>query len=519
MESDTQELIHRPSVASDEPEKLKDEPELHEPGRHSRTFGIDLVLQPFRWIAMLARELNPSFIFGVFLVYGLSQGFTGSFFRVVSDYYWKDVQKIQPSAVQMFSGLYYIPWLMKPVWGVLTDVFPVYGYRRRPYFIFAGILGTMASLIVSAVTGLPVAMALLCFVGLSVCVAMADVTIDACIATNSINKPKLAPDMQSLCGFLSSLGALVGYSSSGFLVHHLGPQAALSLMAVPAVLLVLLGFVLFESKNYLVSDKEKSWVKVGTAVRGMGRTIKHSAVWQPSLYMFLSLALSISTHEGQFYWYTDKTAGPHFSQEFVGMIYAIGAMASMVGVLIYHKFLKDFRFRTLLFYAQLLYGVSGILDLFFVLRWNLKLGLPDPIFVIMEECTSRIITRIRWIPMIVLSTKLCPLGIEGTFFALLMCIDSLGSLAHKIGGGLLLQALHVTRTDFRNLWLALFIRNVLRLCTLCFIFLVPNASPSDVLVPPDLLKSSGNGDCIDGGDSEHYEETLQLAKLGNGDDV
>ncbi|KAF3339151.1 putative folate-biopterin transporter 6 [Carex littledalei] len=518
MDSETQDLIHRQSVASDEPEKLEDGPGPHQSIRHGPTFGIELILQPFTWIAMLSRELNPSFIFGVFLVYGLSQGFTGSFFRVVSDYYWKDVQKVQPSAVQMFSGFYYIPWLMKPVWGVLTDAFPVYGYRRRPYFVFAGIIGTVASLMVSSITGLPVAMALLCFVGLSVCVAMADVTIDACIATNSINKPKLAPDMQSLCGFLSSLGALIGYSSSGFLVHHFGSQAALSLMAVPAVLLVLLGFVLFESKNYKVSDKEKAWEKVGTTVTGMGRTIKISAVWQPSLYMFLSLALSVSTHEGQFYWYTDKTAGPHFSQEFVGMIYAIGAMASMVGVLIYHKFLKNFRFRTLLFYAQLLYGVSGILDLFFVLRWNLKLGLPDPIFVIMEECTSRIITRIRWIPMIVLSTKLCPLGIEGTFFALLMCIDSLGFLTHKIGGGLLLQALHVTRTDFTNLWLALFIRNVLRFCTLFFIFLVPNASPNDVLVPSDLLTSQGKGSGSES-DSDFFEETVQLAKLGNGDEV
>jgi Na+/melibiose symporter-like transporter len=140
MESETQDLIHRPSVASDEPEKPQDEAETHQPSWHSRTFGIDLVLQPFRWIAMLCRELNPSFIFGVFLVYGLSQGFTGSFFRVVSDYYWKDVQKVQPSAVQMFSGFYYIPWLMKPVWGVLTDAFSVYGYRRRPYFIFSGMI-------------------------------------------------------------------------------------------------------------------------------------------------------------------------------------------------------------------------------------------------------------------------------------------------------------------------------------------------------------------------------------------
>lgn len=58
-------------------------------------------------------------------------------------------------------------------------------------------------------------------------IAIADVTIDACIATNSMERPKLAPDMQSLCGFLSSLGALIGYSTSGFFVHHLGAQVSL----------------------------------------------------------------------------------------------------------------------------------------------------------------------------------------------------------------------------------------------------------------------------------------------------
>ena len=50
------------------------------------------------------------------------------------------------------------------------------------------------------------------------------------------------------------------------------------------------------------------------ALRGMSKTIKLPQVWKPSLYMYLYLALSISTHEGQFYWYTDPKAGPVFSQ-------------------------------------------------------------------------------------------------------------------------------------------------------------------------------------------------------------
>lgn len=169
------------------------------------------------------------------------------------------------------------------------------------------------------------------------------------------------------------------------------------------------------------------------------------------------------------------------------MIYAIGAVASMLGVLIYHKTLKNYPFRNLLFFAQLLYGLTGMLDIIFIRRWNLILGIPDSFFVIMEQSVSHIISRIRWIPMIVLSTRLCPIGIEGTFFALLMCIDSLGSLTSKWSGGVVLHLLHVTRTDFRNLWLVILIRNCLRLATLGLVFLVPKADQTEEIVPADLL--------------------------------
>ncbi|XWS72771.1 hypothetical protein CRYUN_Cryun02cG0069300 [Craigia yunnanensis] len=476
------------SITSQQSASISNKSNLHSTETCKKSNLFSVFLEPFQWLQMLSSQLNPTFIFGLVLVYGLSQGFSGSFFKVVTDYYWKDVQKVQPSVVQLYIGLYYIPWIMKPVWGLFTDVFPIKGYRRRPYFVVAGVLGGASAFMVALIGNLPAALALGCLVGVAAGMAIADVTIDACIARNSIEVRSLASDMQSLCGFCSSAGALIGYSTSGFFVHHLGAQGALILLAIPPVFITVLGFVIYEMRSSsLHSEKQKATETLGVAIRGMYQTIKFPQVWKPSLYMYLSLALSISTHEGQFYWYTDPKAGPAFSQEFVGVVYAIGAMASMVGVLIYHKTLKDIPFRNLLFFAQLLYSTSGMIDLIFILRWNLVLGIPDYFFVIMEECVSRIISRIRWIPMIVLSTRLCPLGIEGTFFALLMCIDSLGSLTSKWGGGIVLHMFHVTRTDFTNLWLVILIRNILRIATLGLIFLVPKADQSDALIPPDIL--------------------------------
>lgn len=54
--------------------------------------------------------------------------------------------------------------------------------------------------------------------------AIADVTIDACVAQNSISHPSLAADMQSLCALSASIGALVGFIISGILVHLIGPM-------------------------------------------------------------------------------------------------------------------------------------------------------------------------------------------------------------------------------------------------------------------------------------------------------
>lgn len=98
----------------------------------------NVVCGPVRWLKMLASELHWSFVFGVVSVYGINQGLGGSLGRVATEYYMKDVQKVQPSESQALTAITKIPWIIKPLWGILTDVLPIFGFHRRPYFILAG---------------------------------------------------------------------------------------------------------------------------------------------------------------------------------------------------------------------------------------------------------------------------------------------------------------------------------------------------------------------------------------------
>lgn len=182
-----------------------------------------------------------------------------------------------------------------------------------------------------------------------------------------------------------------------------------------------------------------------------------------------------------------------FMQEIIGSTFAVGAAGSLLGVLIYQNLLKNHPFRDILFWAQFLYGASGLLDLILVLRINLKIGVPDFFFAVIDEAVSHMIVRIKWMPLLVLSAKLCPPGIEGTFFALLMSIDHVGLLSSSWAGGLLLHILKVTRTQFGNLWVAILIRSFLRLVPLVFLYLIPRNDPNFSTLPTETLSSkTGN---------------------------
>lgn len=90
---------------------------------------------PGGWLRRLSRELHWSFVLAVVAVYGACQGVGDAVGGVTAGYYWKDVQRVQPSAAQFYQGFVSAPWVVKPIWGLLTDVVPVAGYRRRPYFL------------------------------------------------------------------------------------------------------------------------------------------------------------------------------------------------------------------------------------------------------------------------------------------------------------------------------------------------------------------------------------------------
>ncbi len=45
--------------------------------------------------------------------------------------------------LEFWGGIKTLPWIIKPVYGILSDAVPLLGYHRRSYLILFGLLGEL----------------------------------------------------------------------------------------------------------------------------------------------------------------------------------------------------------------------------------------------------------------------------------------------------------------------------------------------------------------------------------------
>jgi hypothetical protein len=86
------------------------------------------------------------FYFGmVFVVEGIGQ--TDGIIAQPLIYYFKEVHSWTPVQVTAALTVFNFPWIIKPIYGLVSDFVPLFGYRRKSYLILASLVATGAYLL------------------------------------------------------------------------------------------------------------------------------------------------------------------------------------------------------------------------------------------------------------------------------------------------------------------------------------------------------------------------------------
>ncbi|KAM1281452.1 hypothetical protein ACFX15_021620 [Malus domestica] len=400
--------------------------------------------------------------------------------RLAVSFYLKDDLHLDPAETAVISGFSALPWLIKPVYGFISDSVPLFGYRRRSYLILSGLLGAVSWSLMATVVDSKFSVAFCIILG-SLSVAFSDVVVDSMVVERARGESQsMSGSLQSLCWGSSAFGGIVSSYFSGSLVDAYGVRFVFGVTALLPLMTSAVAIIVNEQpvidaakeQNFPLAGQNllESWKQNVLQLRD---AVRQPNVFFPTLFIFLWQATPHS-ESAMFYFTTNKLG---FTPEFLGRVKLVTSIASLLGVGLYNGFLKTVPLQKTFLVTTVFGSAIGLTQVLLVTGLNRKFGISNEWFAMGDSLVITVLSQASFMPVLVLAARLCPEGVEATLFATLMSISNAGSVLGGLMGAGLTQLLGVTKDQYDNLSLLIILCNLSSLLPLPLLGLLPRDQP------------------------------------------
>jgi folate/biopterin transporter len=303
----------------------------------------------------------------------------------------------------------------------------------------------------------------------SLSVAVSDVIVDSIVVerARAESEAKIG-SLQSLCWGSSAIGGLCIAYFSGLLLEYFTTRTVFLITALFPLIISSVAWLIAEQP---INKDTKKNNNTKHQIGQLFQALTQKAIWLPTAFIFIWHATPNA--ESAFFYFTTNEL--HFEPEFLGRVRLVTSFASLVGVWAFQRYFKTIPFRVMFTWGILISTVLGMTTLLLVTHTNRLLGIDDHWFSLGDSLIITVIGQVVFMPVLVLATKLCPPGIEATFFALLMSVFNLGGTVSYGFGAIMMKWLGITENQFDSLWLLIVITNCSSLIPILFIKWLPDA--------------------------------------------
>jgi len=458
------------------------------------------------WLLDLRISFGWKLLAILFVSQHISKGFVRDFTSAAGTYIMQEYQ-VPASHMGVYGGVIGLPWALKPVIGVLSDCFPIFGYAKAPYILAATVLGTVSLWTLGTLRRtLTIEKVVLLGFCVSLYVSTVDLLTEASYAKALRDKPSKGPSLISYVWGGMTLAGIFATLSSGYVLSHGSPWALYSIGAFPAALIAVPAMLnwlqekkltqeeVAEQRSKVLQQKEAlflcfimlgatlilSWSGmfldtmpngivsfcVTLVVLGSFSMLLNPVIAKVNAFGLIQMSLALSFGGASFYFAMDSEKaypdGPHFSKQFYSMILPlVGSFFTIIGISVYNKMAGGYTYRRMYIVGNLLYCFCSLFDIVFYLRVNKKFGINDHVFVLGSSAFQTVLGTWLWMPSTVIMSLLCPRGMEAIMFALLAGCHNLGATISNNLGAVLIEWLEITPNGaddetekFKNLWIA-----------------------------------------------------------------
>ena len=400
------------------------------------------------------------------------------FSHLAISYFFKDVIKLSPSESSFFRSLISFPYIFQPLFGLISDIFPIFGYKRKTYLILCGTCNFFLCLSISLINCSPLLSVFILFM-----VNLNNTFINACSGGILVEvSKKLTLTDKKLERFNAShtyrnIGMILSSVLRGFVIELFGIKINFMLAGILSLLNVVAGIIYYESnlnntkeeshyqiiKNN-ISDTDEEINQLNSQKKLNIFSILNNKIILFPLFLVLFFSSTPSYFESSFYYLTDVKG---FNPRNFGELTIYIMILMLATSILYKNYLKSFNKRKIMFWSIL---ISFCCSCFFnvYISFNLK----SKLIVILSISLYVTIKSICSKPMLDLAFLSCPKGFEGSIMGLFGSALSFGKTISTFLGSLLTMHFKIEKSDYSNFNYLIMIHNLISLSTIVGLFFI-----------------------------------------------
>lgn len=319
--------------------------------------------------------------------------------------------------VGIFMGTLHLPWTFKPLYGILTDFFPILRRRRKSYLILTSSTAALV-LLMLYFTHVPrgagsLLLSFLFSAGLAM--AFSDVVIDAVMIEKG-QPLGLTGRLQSVQWSSIFLASILATALGGWLSGTGQQQLAFLICGGTAVAALVMTIFLLDDPPV-----QRRPHALRTALGNLKAAVSSSVVWAVGLFLLLWHFNPFT--DSVLYLHSTKALG--ISEEFYGYAGSVQNVASMAGSMLFGLYCRRLT-RQALVHQAILMGIVCTLA-YALVRGPATLMVANIIYGFAYASAT--------LALLDLAAQACPPAVAGTTFGVLMALANLGqTLAQAVGG-------------------------------------------------------------------------------------
>ncbi|SCM21459.1 folate transporter 1, putative [Plasmodium chabaudi adami] len=354
-------------------------------------------------------------------------------------YIFKDTYHLHPASLNILISIIKIPWAIKLLWGIISDTYPIFGYRRKYYLMFGSGLCILSLLILGLIShtniSLTIFLLVVYFFGSALCNVIGEAQVIESGRKGSINSTA------------KNISIFFAFRKVGFAVMHYLSGYLLSIMNNQHIFLIssILPLSIFISAFFVVEKRSYKKCKIEKQIKSIYEIIKTSYIQKLILFIFI-MTSTPSSGSILFFFMANEL---QFTPKLLGKISMFQSLASLLAILLYMLILNKINIKKLLLYSTIVIAPFSLLPLLAVQKINIFI--PNTLFIITDTILVEFIGELQSIPILVECSRIIPEGFESTIYSFLLSVNNFAIMVSSLISSILTYQLGITSTNFDNL--------------------------------------------------------------------